>query len=194
MKAVVCTGIGKYSVEEVRLDAPKAGEIKVKIGATGVCHSDLSVINGVLPLPPPIVLGHEGAGIVRELGPGVTRFQVGDHVVLSFVPCCGRCNDCLKLRPVYCTAGQPNGKMLDGTSRVHIGDTDLGVMQFLGCMAEEAVVPESEAKQLRAQVRELQRLLGKKTMEAEILREALDLSRSKKLFLRSNLPEPGDGE
>jgi transposase len=69
---------------------------------------------------------------------------------------------------------------------------DEGGLQGLG--AEEAVVPESEAKQLRAQVRELQRLLGKKTMEAEILREALDLSRSKKLFLRSNLPEPGDGE
>jgi S-(hydroxymethyl)glutathione dehydrogenase/alcohol dehydrogenase len=152
MKAVVCTSQGKYSVEEVRLDPPKAGEIRVEMRATGVCHSDLSVINGVLPLPPPIVLGHEGAGVVRQLGPGVTRFAVGDHVVLSFVPCCGKCNDCLKLRPVYCSAGQPNGKMLDGTSRVHLGDADLGVMQFLGCMAEEAVVPETAAVKIDASI------------------------------------------
>jgi len=145
MKAMVCTETGKVSLEQVELDPPRAGEIRVKLGATGVCHSDLSVINGVLPLPPPIVLGHEGAGVVEELGDGVSSLSVGDHVVLSFVPACGRCNDCRKLRPVYCTAGAPDGKMLDGTSRVHLGDRELGVMQFLGCMAEYAVVPETSA-------------------------------------------------
>lgn len=145
MKAVVCTSQGKYSVEEIRLDPPKAGEIRVKMGATGVCHSDLSVINGVLPLPPPIVLGHEGAGTVTELGEGVQGLEVGDHVVLSFIPCCGVCDECKHLRPVFCTAGEAAGKMLDGTARAHLGDTELGVMQFLGCMAEEAVVPATAA-------------------------------------------------
>ena len=83
MKAVVFRGEGKYGVEEVKLDPPQAGEVKIKMGATGVCHSDLSVINGVLPLPSPIILGHEGAGTVSELGDGVTGLEVGDHVVLS---------------------------------------------------------------------------------------------------------------
>jgi S-(hydroxymethyl)glutathione dehydrogenase/alcohol dehydrogenase len=152
MKAAVCTEPGKFSVEDIRLDAPKAGEIRVKLGATGVCHSDLSVINGVLPLPPPIVLGHEGAGVVQQLGAGVTGLAVGDHVVLSFIPACGKCPDCVRQRPVYCTAGTPNGKMLDGTSRTHLGKQELGVMQFLGCMAEEAVVPATAAVQIEKSI------------------------------------------
>jgi S-(hydroxymethyl)glutathione dehydrogenase/alcohol dehydrogenase len=152
MKAIVCTERGKYSLEDVKLDPPKAGEIRVKMGATGVCHSDLSVINGVLPLPPPIVLGHEGAGVVDELGKGVTGLEVGDHVVLSFIPACGQCHDCRSLRPVYCTAGQPNGRMIDGTYRVHMGTTDVGTMQFLGCMAEYAVVPATAAVRIDEQI------------------------------------------
>jgi len=152
MKAMVCTERGKYSVEEVKLDPPKAGEIRVKMGAVGVCHSDLSVVNGVLPLPPPIVMGHEGAGVVEELGEGVAGLAPGDHVVLSFVPCCGKCGECLHHRPVYCKAGEPNGKMLDGTVRTHLGDTDLNVMQFLGCMAEYAVVPATAAVKIDASV------------------------------------------
>ena len=145
MKAMLCTETGKYSVEDVTLDPPKAGEIRVKMGATGVCHSDLSVINGVLPLPPPMVLGHEGAGVVEELGAGVTSLAVGDHVVLSFVPCCGTCDNCLHHRPVYCSAGVPNGQMLDGTYRVHWDGKDIGTMQFLGCMAEACIVPATAA-------------------------------------------------
>ncbi len=145
MKALVFTEKGKYSVEEVQIDPPKAGEIKIKMAATGVCRSDLSVINQVLPLPPPCILGHEGAGVVEELGEGVIHLEVGDHVVLSFVPICGVCNECKHGRPAFCSAGIPNGKMLDGTSRVRTGDTELGVMQFLGCMAEHAVVPATAA-------------------------------------------------
>jgi S-(hydroxymethyl)glutathione dehydrogenase/alcohol dehydrogenase len=142
MKAVVFRGEGKFGVEEVTLDPPKAGEVKIKMGATGVCHSDLSVINGVLPLPSPIVLGHEGAGTIAELGEGVTGLEVGDHVVLSFIPQCGTCNECRNGRFVFCEAGVPHGKMIDGTARVHGADgEDLNVMQFLGCMAEEAIVP-----------------------------------------------------
>jgi S-(hydroxymethyl)glutathione dehydrogenase/alcohol dehydrogenase len=145
MKAVVSLEEGKYSVEEVTLDPPKAGELKIRIAACGVCHSDLSVINGVLPLPKPIVLGHEGAGYVEEIGEGVTGFEIGDHVVLSFVPACGTCAPCHRLEPQFCTAGAPNGLMIDQTSRVKLGDTSLGVMQFLGCMAEYAVVPAISA-------------------------------------------------
>ncbi len=94
MKALVTAENEKCSVEEVSLDPPKAGELKIKMAATGVCRSDLSVINGGLPLPKPIVLGHEGAGIVAEIGDGVTGFEKGDHVVLSFQPACGHCFYC----------------------------------------------------------------------------------------------------
>ncbi len=76
MKALVFHEVGKYSVEEVTIDPPKAGEVKIRMGATGVCHSDLSVINGILPLPSPMILGHEGAGVVEELGAGVTNVDV----------------------------------------------------------------------------------------------------------------------
>jgi len=142
MKALVTSENDKYSVEEVTLDPPKPGELVIKMSATGVCHSDLSVINGTIPLPKPIVLGHEGAGIVHELGEGVTNFAVGDHVVLSFIPACGHCFFCEQQQPQFCASGAPDGMMLDGTSRVHRPDgSDLGVMQFLGCMAEYAVVP-----------------------------------------------------
>lgn len=152
MKAVVCTGPEKFSVEEVNLDPPKAGELRVRMAATGVCHSDLSVINGVLPLPPPIVLGHEGAGVVEEIGEGVSGFQKGDHVVLSFLPNCGVCNDCIHNRPIFCTAGVPNGQMLDGTYRVHMGDAEIGTMQFLGCMAEQCIVPAISAVKIDSSI------------------------------------------
>ncbi|MCP4756452.1 MAG: Zn-dependent alcohol dehydrogenase [Proteobacteria bacterium] len=146
MKGLVVTDIGKYSIENLIIDPPKAGEIKIKMVAAGVCHSDLSVINGTIPLPLQIVIGHEGAGVVEELGEGVTDFEVGDHVVLSFVPVCGTCIDCSNHRPHLCTSGKAHGKMMDGTARVHRqnGD-DLNVMTSLGLMAEYAVVPAISA-------------------------------------------------
>jgi S-(hydroxymethyl)glutathione dehydrogenase/alcohol dehydrogenase len=149
MKALVSLENDKCTVEDIVLDAPKAGELKIKMGATGVCRSDLSVISGGLPLPKPIVLGHEGAGIVDEIGEGVTGFEKGDHVVLSFQPACGHCFYCDRQEPQFCNIGAPNGLMLDGTTRTHLKDgTDLGVMQFLGCMAEEAVVPAISAQKI----------------------------------------------
>jgi S-(hydroxymethyl)glutathione dehydrogenase/alcohol dehydrogenase len=153
MKALVTSENDKYSVEEVAIDPPEPGELAIKMSATGVCRSDLSVINGTLPLPKPMVLGHEGAGIVDGLGEEVTGFAVGDHVVLSFVPACGGCFFCEKQEPQFCNAGAPDGKMLDGTSRVHRQDgSDLGVMQFLGCMAEYAVVPAISARKIDASI------------------------------------------
>ena len=141
MKALVCTELNKISVEDVTLDSPKAGELKVKLGATGVCHSDLSVVNGTIPMGLPMVLGHEGAGIVQEVGAGVSNVAVGDHVVMSFVPSCGECWFCRRGEHHFCSIGDQSGRLLDGTARVHLDGNDLGVMQFLGCMAEEAVVP-----------------------------------------------------
>lgn len=145
MKAVVVRETGKFSVEELSIDPPKAGEIKVQMKATGVCHTDVSFVNGSLPLPMPSVLGHEGSGVVVEIGEGVTRFEVGDHVVLSFIPACGECRDCHSHRPHLCNTGGAHGKMLDGTARVHSGEEDINVMQFLGCMAEYAVIPQASA-------------------------------------------------
>lgn len=106
------------SVEDVNVLDPKQGEVLVRLVASGVCHSDLHVIDGLLRIPLPIILGHEGAGVVEAVGPGVTTVKPGDHVVISWVPNCGRCH--------YCTIGRPNlcidrpgldGFMGDGTTR-----------------------------------------------------------------------------
>ena len=147
-KAVVAHELNKLAVEEVEIDAPKAGEVLVKIGATGVCHSDLSVLNGTIPMAMPMVFGHEGAGVVEKLGEGVSNVSVGDHVVLSFVPSCGECFFCERGEHHFCSAGAPNGLMFDGTSRVHLGDKDLFTMQFLGCMSQYAVVPAISVVQI----------------------------------------------
>jgi S-(hydroxymethyl)glutathione dehydrogenase/alcohol dehydrogenase len=141
MKAVVCQELNKISVEDVTLDPPKAGEVHVKMSACGVCHSDLSVVNGVIPMPPPVVLGHEGAGVVKTVGEGVTHVKPGDHVIMSFVPNCGNCFHCLRNEAHLCIALPPGGLQADGTSRLHLGDRDLFAMTSLGNMAEEVVCP-----------------------------------------------------
>ncbi|RLA09290.1 MAG: alcohol dehydrogenase [Gammaproteobacteria bacterium] len=144
MKAVVAHELNRFSVEEVTIDPPKAGEVKVKMMATGVCHSDLSLINGTIPNPFPTVLGHEGAGIVEEIGEGVTHVAVGDHVVMSFVLNCGECFHCERAEPHLCIGGKPElGMQLDGTTRVKMDGNPIAVMSFLGNMAEYAVVPEA---------------------------------------------------
>lgn len=152
MKALITRDLDQYGVEEVSLAGPKAGELRIKMGATGVCHSDLSVINGTLPLLKPMVLGHEGAGTVTEIGEGVTGFAVGDHVVLSFAPACGHCHFCNHQTPQFCEIGIPHGRMLDGTARVTKGAEELSVMQFLGCMAEEAIVPAISAVKIDKEI------------------------------------------
>ena len=87
-------------VEDIVVDPPGPNEVMIKIGACGVCHSDLSVTNGTLPLPAPIILGHEGAGVIAQVGTHVTDLKIGDHVISSFVNTCGRCR--------YCSSGRPN--------------------------------------------------------------------------------------
>src|SRR3989440_1591261 len=87
------------SVEEAELEAPRAGEVLVEVRAAGVCHSDLHPARGDWPARTPLVLGHEGAGVVREVGGGVTRVRAGDHVVFCWAPPCGSCPYCLEGRP-----------------------------------------------------------------------------------------------
>jgi S-(hydroxymethyl)glutathione dehydrogenase/alcohol dehydrogenase len=152
MKALITRELDQYAVEDITLDPPQAGELKIKMAATGVCHSDLSVINGTLPLPKPMVLGHEGAGIVEQVGEGVTGFAVGDHVVLSFTPACGVCHFCHSKQSQFCMANVPHGRMLDGSTRLRKGSEELSCMQFLGCMAEYAVVPAISAVKIDASV------------------------------------------
>jgi S-(hydroxymethyl)glutathione dehydrogenase/alcohol dehydrogenase len=135
-------------VDDVVLDPPGPGEALVRIAASGVCHSDLSVIDGTIPLPLPIVLGHEGAGVVEAVGPGVSSVRPGDHVVLSWRPECGRCPWCLRGEPHLCDVASRMslaGAMLDGTRRLRRGGTELHHMTQTSSMAEYAVVPETGA-------------------------------------------------
>ncbi|MBV1914448.1 MAG: Zn-dependent alcohol dehydrogenase [Pseudomonadales bacterium] len=142
IKAVVMTALNEISVEEIELDPPKAGEVRVRMVATGVCHSDLSVVNGTIPFPPPVVLGHEGAGVIEEIGEGVTNVKVGDHIITTFVPMCGECFNCLHQEPWLCTVlADKQGCQLDGTSRVHWKSQAITVMAALGNMAEQIVCP-----------------------------------------------------
>ena len=131
-------------IEDVELKNPQSGEILVKIHAAGLCHSDLSVIDGNRPRQVPMVLGHEAAGEVVELGPGVTDLLIGDHVVFSFVPICGHCMPCMTARPALCENGveaNNKGVLLGGGIRIQNSKQDeihhhMGVSGF----AEYAVV------------------------------------------------------
>ncbi|MFT4563947.1 MAG: S-(hydroxymethyl)glutathione dehydrogenase/alcohol dehydrogenase [Gammaproteobacteria bacterium] len=143
MKAVVVNDIDNFGVTDVQLDSPKAGEVLVKMKATGVCHSDLSIANGTIPAPLPTVLGHEGAGIVEQVGEGVTNVVPGDHVAISFIPSCGSCFHCLRQESYLCNVAKQDGNLFDGTTRVHQKGKDIFVMSFVGLMAEYAVVPSA---------------------------------------------------
>lgn len=108
-------------IETIELQAPGPGEVLVELVSAGLCHSDLSVIDGSRPRPMPMVLGHEAAGIVREVGPGVTVLDPDDHVIFSFVPMCGHCVPCATGRPALCEPGARanlNGLLLSGTQRI----------------------------------------------------------------------------
>ncbi len=130
--------------DDIELAPPGPGEVKVKVGASGVCHSDLSVSNGTIPLPTPIVLGHEGAGTVVEVGEAVNGLAVGDHVVLSFVPNCRECYFCRRGQGYLCERGAmaAMGGLLDGTTRISSHGGPLHQMAMLGTFGEEAIVPE----------------------------------------------------
>jgi alcohol dehydrogenase len=157
MKAAVLEEMGRsrpYAeskplvIQDVDLEPPGPGELLVKIKAAGLCHSDLSVINGDRPRPIPMVLGHEAAGIVEECGPGVTDLKPGDQIVLVFIPSCGTCIPCLEGRPALCEPGaRANiaGTLLCGARRLTVRNQPayhhIGVSGF----AEYAVVSRRSA-------------------------------------------------
>ena len=142
-KAVVCRELNKpVVVEEINFDPPRRGEVMIKLAACGVCHSDLSATNGTIPMPPPLILGHEGAGEVIELGEGVADLAVGDHVVSNWIYMCGRCHYCNIGRPVLCN--QQNKALTtlpDGTLRTKDKPGNpVSIFSGCGVMAEYAVV------------------------------------------------------
>lgn len=159
VKAAVLFDVGKprpyqdskpLEVVEVDLEEPGPGEVLVEVKAAGLCHSDLSAIDGTRPWPLPIVLGHEAAGIVRGVGPGVRGLEEGDHVVFSFVPMCGICRYCAAGRPHLCERGvQANreGRLLTGARRFFLEgkplNHHLGVAAFsqFTVAAQESLVP-----------------------------------------------------
>jgi alcohol dehydrogenase len=153
IRAAVLTAMGAshpyatsqpLSIQEVDLAPPGPGEVLIKIAAAGLCHSDLSVINGDRPRPMPMALGHEAAGVVQELGTGVTDLRAGDHVVVVFVPSCGHCAPCAEGRPALCEPGAAAngaGMLLSGERRLsRKGGGPLN--HHLGCsvFAEHATV------------------------------------------------------
>jgi alcohol dehydrogenase len=130
-------------IEEVELDPPGPGEILVRIAAAGLCHSDLSVIEGNRPRPMPMALGHEAAGVVEELGSGVDDLAKGDHVVMVFVPSCGHCLPCSEGRPALCEPGAAAngaGTLLSGGKRLHRNGQDINHHLGVSGFADYAVI------------------------------------------------------
>ncbi len=133
------------SVEEAELEAPRAGEVLVEVKAAGVCHSDLHPARGDWPVRTPLVLGHEGAGIVREVGAGVTRVRAGDHVVFCWAPPCGVCPPCLEGRPVLCDRLERTtyrNRLPSGGTRLRARGQDVAHYNSTACFADYAVVAE----------------------------------------------------
>src|SRR3954467_10473487 len=123
-------------IAELDLDPPGRGEILVRVAAAGLCHSDLSVINGDRPRPMPMALGHESAGVVEELGEDVNDLKVGDHVVMVFMPSCGHCIPCAEGRPALCEPGAAAngaGTLLSGARRIHCDGA--AINHHVGCSA-----------------------------------------------------------
>jgi S-(hydroxymethyl)glutathione dehydrogenase/alcohol dehydrogenase len=145
----------KFVIEELTLQEPKAGEVLVKIAASGVCHSDYHVMNGTTKHPMPCVCGHEGAGVVEAVGEGVTRVKEGDHITLSWAPDCGHCYYCLHGQPNLCetfTAPIWAGTMLDGTPRLRYKRKPVYHYCGLASFAEYAVVPQESCIPIRKDV------------------------------------------
>jgi S-(hydroxymethyl)glutathione dehydrogenase/alcohol dehydrogenase len=153
-RAAVAWAAGKpLTIETVDLDGPKAGEVLVEIKATGICHTDEFTLSGADPEGIfPAILGHEGAGIVREVGAGVTGLKPGDHVIPLYTPECRQCKTCLSRRSNLCTsirATQGKGVMPDGQSRFSIGGKP--VFHYMGCstFSNYTVLPEIALAKVR---------------------------------------------
>jgi len=148
LKAAICYEFGKpLVVEDINIDAPKKGEVKVKLAATAICHSDIHMFKGELPGPVPIVGGHESAGNVEEIGEGVTGFKKGDPVVVSLLVSCGKCKYCLTGRSWLCSATFP----MDKETRMHNKKgQDLAMGLKTAGFAEYTVVDQSQLVKIPA--------------------------------------------
>jgi NDMA-dependent alcohol dehydrogenase len=142
-QAAVLWGTGEdWKVEEIDLDAPRYGEVLVRMAAAGLCHSDEHLVTGDLPMEFPVIGGHEGAGVVEEVGPGVTTLAPGDHVVTTFFPICGRCPSCVAGHSNLCDTGAGTlvgWQVLDGTARHHVGGKDIRLFCLTGTFGAHTV-------------------------------------------------------
>ncbi len=137
MKAAVMYGVGQpLVIEELNIEEPQTGEVLIKTGASGVCHSDLHFMEGSWMFPTPVVLGHESAGIVEKVGPGVTNVKPGDRVVIAFVASCGTCDRCVTGRPNLCSNASPMGR----PGRISKDGTPVFQFASMGAFAEKQLV------------------------------------------------------
>jgi S-(hydroxymethyl)glutathione dehydrogenase/alcohol dehydrogenase len=152
MRAAVLFEISQpLQILDLEQEPPKAGEVRVQVKAAGVCMSDWHIMNGDWPLPLPMVLGHEAAGIVVETGPGVDHVKPGDHVIFSFRPHCGHCRYCSSGQTVLCIGRNdaPRWRMHDGTSRVKLNGEPVNQMARIGTFSEEVVCPSEQVVKVR---------------------------------------------
>ena len=137
---------GRLELAELDLAPPHAGEVLVRLHASGVCHSDQNAIDGTATTPCPAVLGHEGAGIVEAVGPGVTRVRPGEHVALSWAPSCGTCEECLRDLPHLCSEAWPamgTGGLMDSTTRLSRDGEPVYHYSFLSSFADTRSCPSA---------------------------------------------------
>ncbi|MFQ6227042.1 NDMA-dependent alcohol dehydrogenase [Nocardia sp. NPDC002869] len=144
-RAAILTGVDQpFEIVELELDGPKEHEVLVRYVAAGLCHSDLHLARGDFPSRLPIIGGHEGAGVIEEVGPGVTKVRPGDHVLTSFIPSCGQCRYCLTGRANLCDLGAIllDGQLPDGTFRARLGSEEVGAMCSVGSFAQYGTLSE----------------------------------------------------
>ena len=145
-KAAILFEVGqKLEIREVEVEAPKFGEVLIKMAVGGVCHSDLHVMTGHLTAPVPAILGHEGSGVVAEVGPGVTSLKPGDHVIPMWRLSCGVCEYCSGSRPALCASGtqiRMTGRLLDGTTRFKFEGREIKHFAGVSSFSEYSVIPE----------------------------------------------------
>ena len=161
VQAAVTREKGKLVIETVELAEPKAGEVLVKMVASGICHTDTAVIEQYLPVTFPIVAGHEGVGVIEKVGPGVISLAPGDRVILTF-PSCGVCDQCQDSHPYSCEdnfAMLFGGKFRDGTTRMTTSDgKDVGVMFMQSSFATYAIANQDNAIKVDLEVDELKKI------------------------------------
>jgi S-(hydroxymethyl)glutathione dehydrogenase / alcohol dehydrogenase len=152
MRAAVLTEVNKpLEILDLEQEGPKAGEVRVQVKAAGVCMSDWHIMNGDWPLPLPMVLGHEAAGVVVELGAEVRNVKVGDHVIFSFRPHCGHCRYCSSGRTVLCIGynDTPRWRMHDGSARLKLNGEPVNQMARIGTFSEVVVCPADQVVKVR---------------------------------------------